>query len=577
MNLIVRIMKTGKKYWIYIAATFVSMVLLTMLQLVAPNLIKNLIALITDKDPMLAQKAVKIAIVLAVIYIGQWVMGFFKAYLSHVAAWNFVSELRVKAYDKLQQLSIGYYHDKQTGQILSRVANDTAELETLIAHAIPDLIVSILTLVGVIVILLFINIPLTLYTFITMPIFIYLAFKFATKVRPQFKASHQIRGEFYALLNDNISGMREIQVFNKQEYEHGQVEKKSHQHISYLLRALKLSAFFHPTMNFIAQLGTVIVVGAGGIFAAGGSMDAAEIVAFMLYINMFYQPISTLARLNEDLQNSLAAASRVFELIDSESQVQERKNAITLPRTTGHIEFKNVRFQYVENIPVIKHLELDIKPGQMIAFVGETGVGKTTIASLINRFYDPVEGEILLDEINIKDVTLKSLRDNISMVMQDIFLFNGSVAENIGYGANKKCSMAQIIDAAKKAHAHEFILKLENGYDTIIGERGVKLSGGQKQRLAIARAILRDTPILILDEATSAVDMGTERLIHQAIDAVAQNRTTIIIAHRLATVKNADKIIVLEKGEVVESGTHDELIKQGGAYSRFCEMQFMAE
>lgn len=576
MNLMLRIIKTGKKYWIYIAITLLSMVFLTMLQLISPNLIKNLISLITDKDPMLAEKAVRIAIILAVVYVGQWVMGFFKAYMAHVAAWNFVSELRVKAYDKLQQLSIGFYHDKQTGQILSRVANDTAELETLIAHAIPDLIVSILTLVGVVAILLFINVPLTLYTFVTMPIFIYLAFKFATKVRPQFKASHQIRGEFYALLNDNISGMREIQVFNKQDYEHGQVEKKSRQHINYLLHALKLSAFFHPTMNFIAQLGTVIVVGAGGIFAAGGSMDAADIVAFMLYINMFYQPISTLARLNEDLQNSLAAASRVFELIDSESQVQEKKNAIELPRTTGHIEFKNVRFQYVDNIPVIKRLNLDIKSGQMIAFVGETGVGKTTIASLINRFYDPVEGEILLDGINIKDVTLKSLRDNISMVMQDIFLFNGTVAENIGYGA-KNSSIEQIIDAAKKANAHEFILKLENGYDTIIGERGVKLSGGQKQRLAIARAILRDAPVLILDEATSAVDMGTEKLIHEAIDTVAKNRTTIIIAHRLATVKNADKIIVLKNGEVTECGTHDELIKLGGAYSRFCQMQFMAE
>ncbi|MDD4688171.1 MAG: ABC transporter ATP-binding protein [Eubacteriales bacterium] len=576
MKLFIRILKSGKKYWGYIFATLVSMVLLTGLQLVAPNLIKNFITLVSNNDPQLGNKAFKIAIVLCCTYLGQWVLGFCKSYLSHLAAWSFVSELRVKAYNKLQHLSIGYYHDKQTGQIISRVANDTAELETLIAHAVPDMIVSILTLMGVVTILLFINISLTLYTFITMPLFIYLAVKFATKVRPQFKQSHQIRGEFYALLNDNISGMREIQVFNKQEYEHSQVKKKSKEHIGFLLGALRLSAFFHPTMNFVAQVGTAIVVGVGGYLASQGSIDVAEIVAFMLYINMFYQPIQTLARLNEDLQNSLAAAQRVFELIDSKSEVEEKENAIVLPRTTGHIKFDKVMFSYVDDIPVIKHLDLDIKPGEMIAFVGETGVGKTTIASLINRFYDPVAGEITLDGINIKDVTLKSLRDNISMVMQDIFLFNGSVADNIGYGAENS-TMDEIIEAAKKANAHEFILKLENGYDTVIGERGVKLSGGQKQRLAIARAILRDTPILILDEATSAVDMGTERLIHQAIDAVAKNRTTIVIAHRLATVKNADKIIVLEKGEVIENGTHDELIKLGGAYSRFCQMQFMAE
>ncbi len=576
MNLALRIIKSGRKYWGYIFITLISMIALTALQLISPNLIKNLIALITDNSPNLKDEAVKIAVILGLTYVGQWIFGFLKAYMSHVAAWNFVSDLRVRTYDKLQHLSIGYYHDKQTGQILSRVANDTAELESLIAHAIPDLIVSILTLVGVVVILLFINVQLTLYTFITMPVFIYLAVKFATKVRPQFKQSHQVRGEFYALLNDNISGMREIQVFNKQGYEHSQVEKKSRQHIGHLLHALRLSAFFHPTMNFVAQIGTVIVVGVGGILASNGRMDVSEIVAFMLYINMFYNPISTLARLNEDLQNSLAAAQRVFELIDSRSEVEEKEDAINLPITTGHIQFDNVKFHYVEDIPVIKQLDLDIKAGQMIAFVGETGVGKTTIASLINRFYDPVEGRILIDDVDIKEVTLQSLRDNISMVMQDIFLFNGTVADNIGYGA-KTSAYEEIVEAAKKANAHEFILKLENGYDTIIGERGVKLSGGQKQRLAIARAILRDTPILILDEATSAVDMGTERLIHQAIEAVSQNRTTIVIAHRLATVKNADKIIVLEKGEVIESGTHDELIKLGGAYNRFCEMQFMAE
>lgn len=568
-----RLMKMGKKYWGYLAIAILSMVLLTAVQLYPPQLIRGLIGMISSNDVNLGKNSVHIALLLLVAYAGQWGFGFIRSYITHLAAWNFVSDLRVRAYDKLQQLSLGYYHDKQTGQLIARVANDTQEMEVLIAHAIPDLIISVLTLIGVATILFFINVQLTLYTFITMPLFIYLVTRFAKKVFPQFRQAHQVRGEFYAILNDNISGMREIQAFNQQESEYERVEEKSKYHISFLMNALKLSAFFHPTINFVTQLGTVIVVGVGGILASNGQMPVQDIVAFMLYLNMFYQPIGTLARLNEDMQNSLAAAARVFDIIDAESDVKEKDDAIVMPKGKGNIKFEDVSFSYVDGIPVIKNLDLEINAGEMVAFVGQTGVGKTTIANLINRFYEQQHGRILIDGMDIRDVTLQSLRDNISMVMQDVFLFNGTVAENIAYGV-KKASHDEIKAAAKKANADEFIDKLEDGYETIIGERGVRLSGGQKQRLAIARAILRDAPILILDEATAAVDMATERLIHQAIDVVAQSRTTIIIAHRLATVKNADKIVVLEDGEIVEQGTHAELMGKGGVYSDFCSLQF---
>lgn len=566
-------MKMGKQYWGYLTIAILSMILLTAVQLYPPQLIRSLIGMMSDQDPNLVHNAINIALLLLAAYAAQWGLGFVKAYITHVAAWNFVSYLRVRAYNKLQQLSLGYFHDKQTGQIMSRVATDTQELEVLIAHAIPDLIISVLTLIAVASILLSINTQLALYTFIPMPFFAYLVTRFAKRVFPQFKQAHQVRGEFFAMLNDNISGMREIQAFNKQENEYEKVEEKSREHITHLLNALRMSAFFHPSMNFVAQLGTVIVVGVGGILAAQGNMPVKDMVAFMLYLGMFYQPISTLARLNEDMQNALAAAQRVFDIIDAESDVREASNALELPKVKGQIKFEDVSFSYVEEIPVIKNLNLEINAGEMVAFVGQTGVGKTTIASLINRFYEQQKGNIFIDGVDIRDVTLHSLRDNISMVMQDVFLFNGTVAENIAYGV-KKASREAIMDAAKKANADEFIDKLEDGYDTVIGERGIKLSGGQKQRLAIARAILRDSPILILDEATAAVDMATERLIHEAINVVAQSRTTIIIAHRLATVKNAHKIVVLDRGEIVEIGTHETLVDKGGIYSDFCAMQF---
>jgi len=288
---------------------------------------------------------------------------------------------------------------------------------------------------------------------------------------------------------------------------------------------------------------------------------------------MFYQPISTLGRINEDLQNAMAGASRVFEVLDTEPDVKEKPDAVNVGKLTGRIQLQNVFFQYIPDHDVLKDINLEINPGEMVALVGPTGVGKTTLISLLARFYDPDQGRILYDGKDVRDITLESLRDNISIVLQDVFLFNGTVAENISYGV-KDATLEDIIEAAKIAHADEFIQELENGYDTVIGERGIKLSGGQKQRLSIARAVLRNTPILILDEATASVDMETEKLIHEAIDRVIENRTTIVIAHRLSSIKKADKIIVLNDGVIAEQGTHEELMQRDGIYKKLCEIQF---
>jgi ATP-binding cassette subfamily B protein len=546
---------------------------LTAAQLYSPWVIRQLVALVTYSDPQLKSKALQMAAILFIAYAIQGLSQYIRSYYTHLAAWNFVSDMRIRVYDHLQKLSLKYYHDKQTGQLMSRTTNDTANLETLIAHAAPDLIINILILIGVTIILFSINIILAFLSLATVPFLVIATRQFAIKVLPSFKHAQQTLAEFNATLHDNLSGIKEIQVFNQQKREKKRIEHKSVSHSTAILKALKMSAIYHPVIQFFNNIGTVLVIGYGGVLAYAGRVPVEDIVAFVLYLSMFYQPINTLGRINEDLQNALAGAHRIFEVLDEEPDVKESLNAIELGRAKGKIQFDNVSFNYLPGTKVLKNISLNINPGEMIALVGPTGVGKTTLISLMARFYDAASGSVKIDGYDIKDISLRSLRDNISIVLQDVFLFNGTVAENIAYGSENAC-MEDIVHAAKVAHAHEFIECLENGYDTIIGERGIKLSGGQKQRLSIARAVLRNTPILIMDEATASVDVETEQLIHQAIDSVIKDRTTIIIAHRLSSVKKADKIIVLNDGCIEEMGTHQQLLEKGGLYSHLCSIQF---
>lgn len=568
----IRLLKYARPYWKYLFISVGAIIGLTMSRLAGPWIIRILTAMISNNDPMLKEKAFGYALLLAGIYALVGVFQFLKSYLTHYAAWNFVSDMRVKVYNHLQKLSLRFYHDKQTGQLMSRTSNDTATLETLIAHATPDLLANVLILAGVSVILFSINPILALLSLSTVPFLIVAVWIFATRVRPMFRHSQQTLAEFNAALHDNLSGIKEIQVFNQQERENKKISKRSRTYANAILRALKLSAVYHPSVEFLNNLGMVLVIGVGGYLASMNKIPIEDIIAFVMYLNMFYQPISTLGRLNEDMQNALAGADRIFEILDTEPDVKEKPNAHRLERVSGHLTFENVSFQYNKGVDVLKNINLDIKPGEMVALVGPTGVGKTTLASLISRFYDPTEGSVLIDGHDLRNVTLKSLRDNISMVLQDVFLFNGTVAENIAYGI-PDVSKEKIVRAAKIARAHDFIVQLENGYDTVIGERGLKLSGGQKQRLSIARAVLKNAPILILDEATASVDMETERLIQEAIDSVIKDRTTIIIAHRLSSIKKADKIVVLNDGQIEEMGTHEELMKKKGTYYKFYTLQ----
>ena len=505
MKNLFRLVRYARPYWGLLIISGLSLLALTGLNLLAPWLIKDLVSILSDSlEPSDMKGILMISFILFLTFVAKILFRYLNNYLSHKAAWNLVADMRVVVYDHLQKLSLRYYHDKQTGQLMSRTTNDTATFEALIAHSVPDMVTNVLVLGGVTTILFFLNVKLAMLTFIPVPFLIVGGWIFSKKIRPNFSEAQKSLADLNATLQDNLSGMKEIQVFNQQPSEKQRVATRAGSYASAILRALKLSAIFHPSVEAISSMGTVIVVAFGGWFALQGQIDVSEIVGFLLYLNLFYQPISQLARVTEDLQMSLAGADRVFEVLDTDPDIQDNPESVAVERLTGEITFDHVKFHYLESAPVLRDISFTAQPGEMIALVGPTGVGKTTIISLIARFYDTVSGSILLDGHDIRSLTLASLRDQISIVLQDIFLFNGTVAENIAYGS-KAATQEDILLAARIARADDFITALPEGYDTTIGERGVKLSGGQKQRLSIARAVLRNSPILILDEATASI------------------------------------------------------------------------
>ena len=572
MKLLKRLVILARQYWTTLFFASLGIIGASLLNLVTPEIVRRLTASLTSESGVDVNLITVFSVVLVASYLVRAICRFFSIWVSHLAAWRFVPEMTLKVYDKLQSMSLSYYHDKQTGDIMSRMINDTRQAEMLIAHALPDLFSNALIVAGVTVMMFRINPSLALFTLIPVPFVVLISRLFSSKVAPLFRINQRVLGEVNWMTQDNLSGMKEIQAFAQEKYEHDRMALKMGEYSQVNINANFASAFYHPGVEFITSFGTVIVVALGGLMAGNGSMPVSDVVGFIMYLSLFYQPLAVLARLAEDVQNTFASAVRVFNIFDAESDVKEAPDAVSLDACAGEIEFENVTFHYNDREPVLRDVSFKAKPGEMLAIVGPTGVGKTTILSLLERFYDPVAGAVKLDGVDISTLKLKSLREKISMVLQDTFLFNASIADNIAYG-RPGASMEDIVAAARAANAEEFIGAMPAGYATMAGERGVRLSGGQKQRIAIARAILRASPILVLDEATSSVDSETENEIQIAIERLAGTRTILVIAHRLSTVMKADSIIVMKEGAVEERGTHEELIAAGGMYARMYRMQ----
>ncbi len=573
MKTLWKLTKEAARYKMLYVVAILSTLALTFVNLTAPKVLSSMTGVVErGVDDQALSTVMMLAGALLALYLLRILFRFLSNYLTHKAAWYLVGDLRSRLYDKLQSLDLGFFHDKQTGDLMSRVVNDTRDFELLYAHMIPEMITNIVTFGGVLTILLTVNWRLALITCAPIPLILCSGVVFAKVVRPFFRASQKCMGELNAQLQDSLSGLHEIQSFGQEEYESQRVRVKNFEQVSAMLRALRASAVFHPTVEFLSSAGTVLVVFFGGMLAYRGQLSVEDIVAFVLYLSLFYAPVSGLANLLEGLQQSLAGAERVALILETPSVIENAPDAQDLGRAEGGITFENVSFHYSNGIPVLKNVSFDCKPGMMVALVGPTGVGKTTTTQLISRFYDPVEGRVLIDGKDIRGVTLESLRKNISPVLQDTFLFNGTIAENIGY-AKPDASREEIEAAAKAANIHEDILAMPEQYETRVGERGLRLSGGQKQRVAIARAILRQSPIIVLDEATASVDVQTEKQIQKAIQNLSGQRTVVAIAHRLSTIRDADMILVIHEGRIAEQGTHAELLEHKGLYYKMHQAQ----
>lgn len=511
--------------------------------------------------------------VMLILVVIQTACNTFVDYQGHMMGTLMERDMRNELFEHYLKLSFSFYDDHKTGQLMSRITNDTFALSELFHHGPEESIIAILKFVGAFVILLHVNVSLTLIIFLFMPIMALYALYFNRRMNAALQRSKERIADINVQVEDTLSGIRVVKSFTNDEIETRKFAYENNRFVESRRDGYRSEAYFHEGLTTFIQLMTIAIIIFGGAAIVNHSLDLADLLTYLLFIAILVDPIQKFANLARLYQEGITGFNRFMEIMEIEPDIQDSADAVELTHVQGNVEFRDVSFKYREDHHyVVKNISLDIQVGEYVALVGSSGVGKTTLCSLIPRFYEASEGEILLDGQNIKDVCLRSLRRNIGVVQQDVYLFAGTVADNIRYG-KLDATDDEIIEAAKKANAHDFITELPEGYATDIGQRGVKLSGGQKQRLSIARVFLKNPPVIIFDEATSALDNESEKAVQDSLERLTDNRTMLVIAHRLSTVRNAQRIVVLTDNGVDEQGTHEELIALGGTYANLYNMQ----
>jgi len=504
----------------------------------------------------------------------QNVGNYFVDYKGHEIGARMESDMRSELFAHMQKLSFSFYDKEKTGQLMSRITNDLLMLSELYHHGPEDYIKYLVRFIGAFVILFFINAPLTFIVFCFLPFLGVFSLYFNKIENRALRRNKERIGDVNAQVEDSLSGIREVKSFANEQLEIEKFNRENNRFLESRKKFYKIEANFYNVIQTFIQLITITVIIFGSASIVNNTLDLADLITFLLYINFVIEPIQKLPHMSTQFQEGITGFQRFMEILNLKPVIKNKPNAITLQEVRGEIEFKQVSFRYEDNLDnVLVNMSLQVPPGEYVALVGPSGAGKTTLCSLIPRFYDVKDGDVLLDGINVRDIDLQSLRKNIGIVQQDVYLFAGTVMENIRYG-NPAAIDEEIIEAAKHANAHDFIMNLPNRYHSEIGQRGVKLSGGQKQRLSIARVFLKNPPVLILDEATSALDNESESIVKDSLESLAKGRTTIVIAHRLSTIRNAQRIIVLTEKGIMEQGTHDSLLARNGAYSRLYSKQF---
>ena len=575
-------LKKLARYYKPYLGTFILDMILAMMSAAVALVIPLVVRFITSKVAyMSADEALKnitiIVIVLFILVLIQWGCNYYISNYGHVMGAKIEYDMRAEIFNHYQKLSYSFYDDQKVGQLLSRITSDLFDITELLHHGPENITISLIKIVGALCILSSIDLRLTLAAFILVPVMLVFAYFLNKRMKTAFKRNRVRIGEINAQIEDNLSGIRVVKSFANEDIECEKFKKGNDAFLEAKRNSYHYMGTYNAGLTAFTTMINVIVIAVGGAGITKGWVNLTDFVTFLLYINIFTEPVKVLIDFTEQFQNGYSGYERFQEILAIEPDIQDSQGSEELTDVKGTIDFENVSFQYEENTEkVLSHIDLHVDAGEYLALVGSSGAGKTTLCNLIPRFYDVTGGSIKVDGKDVRNLTLKSLRDHIGIVQQDVYLFVGTVYDNIAYG-RPDATREEVIEAAKNANAHEFIMALPDGYDTDIGQRGVKLSGGQKQRLSIARVFLKNPPILIFDEATSALDNESERVVQESLEKLAKNRTTFVIAHRLSTIRNAKKILVLTENGIEEEGTHTELMKKAGIYAGLYRMQFADE